>query len=106
MGLGCHQRETAAALLACNTEPASLPPVLGSLLGFCLLQVREAGVGRKGATSSLRFWAHKQLALVSHSFEVLGLFVEAEDHSSALDKLIVSIKDSNDCHMQIRVRKS
>lgn len=85
----------------------SRPPALGSLLGFCLLHVRE-GVGKKkkGTASSLRFWAHEQLTHVSHPFEVPGLFVEAEDHSTALDKLIVSINYLNDCHMQIRGKKS
>lgn len=62
--------------------------------------------GGKGAISSVRFWAHEQLTHVIHSFDVLGLFVEAEDHSSALDKLIVSIKDLNECHMQMLGNKA
>lgn len=53
----------------------------------------------------LRFWAHERLTHVSQPFEVLGLFVETEHQSSALDKLIVSIKDLNNCHMQIHGKK-
>lgn len=96
--------------LACNPGP----PLPASSTGFaprflhspCERRGGGSGGEIKGETSYLRFWAHKQLTHVSHPFEVAGLFVEAEDHSLALDKLIVSIKDLNDCHMQIRGKKS
>lgn len=94
--------------LACNAGP----PLPASSAGFAPRflpsprETRRGGGGGGRATSSLRFWAHKQLTHVSHPFEVPGLFVEAEDHSSVLDKLIVSIKDLNDCHMQIHGKKA
>lgn len=94
--------------LACNAGHP-LPASSAGFTPWFLHSPRERswwGGEENGATSSLRFWAHEQLTHVSHPFEVPRLFVEAEDHSSVLDKLIVSIKDLNDCHMQIHGKKS
>lgn len=100
--LDYHQWEMAALSLSSNTRtplPASCSWVHAWVSAFSTWE-------RKGAISSVRFWAHEQLTHVIHSFDVSGLFVEADDHSSALDKLIVSIKDLNECHMQIQGNKA
>lgn len=104
--LDCLWWEMAAVSPGSNTRPlfpASCSWVHAWVSAF---STWEKGGGEKGAISSIRFWAHEQLTRVIHPFDVLGLFVEAEDHSSALDKLIVSIKDLNECHMQIQRNKA
>lgn len=103
--LDCHQWEMAALSPGSNTRPplpASCSWVHAWVSAFSTWEQGE----RKGAISSVRFWAHEQLTHVIHSFDVPRLFVEADDHSSALDKLIVSIKDLNECHMQIQGNKA
>lgn len=94
--------------LACNILPL-LPATNAGFAPWFLpsphKRRRGGVVKKKGATSFLRFWPHEQLTHISHSFEIWEMFVEAEDHSSALYKLIVSIKDLNDCHVQIHGEK-
>lgn len=90
---------------AVTPDLPSLPPAAGFMPEF-LASPHKRGAGGKGAISSVRFWTHEQLTHVIHPFDIPGLFVEAQDHSSALDKLIVSIKDLNECYMQIQRNKA